>query len=495
MQQQGAPASPRGCLLVVVQSTATMAQPLRAHAGTSKVQAACLLADEVLKSLLVAHRANSLNGVNWDVAVVSAAGRSSASLLRGTERDDPFVALETLNQAGLLRVEVPRLEGGEPRSLGHAIQLVHAWARRHEDTLRPIVVHCTDEKGSSADYLRQFCSLDLFRRRCGSPIVLTCVFSDLVAGTPTFPIDGNKLRPPWKQLWQTSLSLQKPTGARAFWINDLPASRIAELVAQASKAPAPQQPPFSEATFSGQAKALWAPKDGNSDEEYEDACDLDEAIGLAAVADGATQGIFVRSWATELTRCYRASRPDLTDPEQIADWLKTCRTRWKQGIDYGKRHGMEQDKIDRLGASATFLALRLGWQGNRPRWRAEAVGDSCLFVLDREWALRASFPLTHSSEFGITPDLVPSVRQLAPNVRFLTAEGMGREGECFALATDAVAQFLLGCYESGQPPPWERYEKMSLEEWRQEVQQLRQQRLMVNDDATLVMLRPRWGKP
>jgi hypothetical protein len=34
---------------------------------------------------------------------------------------------------------------------------------------------------------------------------------------------------------------------------------------------------------------------------------------------------------------------------------------------------------------------------------------------------------------------------------------------------------------------------MTQDEWRAEVQSLRQQRLMVNDDATLVLLRPHWG--
>src|SRR5262249_37441701 len=99
--------------------------------------------------------------------------------------------------------------------------------------------------------------------------------------------------------------------------------------------------------------------------------------------------------------------------------------------------------------------------------------DSCLFCLSAGGDLRQSFPLLRSADFTIAPDLVPSVRRLDPPVRFITATGVGEDGESFALATDAVAQFLLGCYERDQTPEWTRYWGMTLGDWRAEVQRLR----------------------
>src|SRR4051794_27873503 len=68
------PAAPRGCLLLVVQSSATMAGPLRAHGGASKVGVACRLADEVLREVIALERAGSLAPAAWDVGVVAVAG-------------------------------------------------------------------------------------------------------------------------------------------------------------------------------------------------------------------------------------------------------------------------------------------------------------------------------------------------------------------------------------------------------------------------------------
>src|SRR5262249_40289513 len=153
---------------------------------------------------------------------------------------------------------------------------------------------------------------------------------------------------------------------------------------------------------------------------------------------------------------------------------------------YPNLHGLEQDKVDRLGAHAAFVGVRLCRVRGKLRWRADAVGDSCLFWLrGPEWRLHASFPLTRSAEFGIAPELVGSVSRLAPQGRFVTAEGIGKDGDSFALATDAVAQFLLRCYEQGEIPEWERFWEMTPDDWRAEVQRLRDQRLLVNDDSTL----------
>src|SRR5947209_12527909 len=74
-----------------------------------------------------------------------------------------------------------------------------------------------------------------------------------------------------------------------------------------------------------EVRALWAPKAGNTDDEWEDAFAVDEARGRVSVADGASQGIFCRLWAGILTAGVVEAGPDLSDPARAADWLRAWR--------------------------------------------------------------------------------------------------------------------------------------------------------------------------
>ena len=56
-------------------------------------------------------------------------------------------------------------------------------------------------------------------------------------------------------------------------------------------------------------------------------------------------------------------------------------------------------------------------------------------------------------------------------------------------ATDAMAQRLLAEVESGTPPDWDRFWDLDPETWRQEIEALRDQNAIVNDDCTLLVLR------
>jgi hypothetical protein len=55
--------------------------------------------------------------------------------------------------------------------------------------------------------------------------------------------------------------------------------------------------------------------------------------------------------------------------------------------------------------------------------------------------------------------------------------------------TDAVAEWALRGVESGNPPVWDRFWEMADEDWQQEVAELREQREMRYDDATLMLLK------
>jgi hypothetical protein len=78
------------------------------------------------------------------------------------------------------------------------------------------------------------------------------------------------------------------------------------------------------------------------------------------------------------------------------------------------------------------------------RWRAAALGDSCLFHLRDDRLVRA-FPVGAAEEFGTAPDLFGSrnhdVALLACRTRFI--EGRCRPGDRLLLMTDALAAWFL----------------------------------------------------
>jgi hypothetical protein len=61
------------------------------------------------------------------------------------------------------------------------------------------------------------------------------------------------------------------------------------------------------------------------------------------------------------------------------------------------------------------------------------------------------------------------------------------------LATDAVAQWLLRRYEQGQPPEWEQFEGLDEPAWKEEINTLRRDNQIVNDDCTMLLLRIQTG--
>ena len=54
---------------------------------------------------------------------------------------------------------------------------------------------------------------------------------------------------------------------------------------------------------------------------------------------------------------------------------------------------------------------------------------------------------------------------------------------------------MMAATEAGRPPVWERYLVIDQNEWRREIESLRDRGEMVNDDCTLLILRPALEHP
>src|SRR6202790_423862 len=120
---------------------------------------------------------------------------------------------------------------------------------------------------------------------------------------------------------------------------------------------------------------LCLPKHGNSEDEDEDAWAADPDRGRFAIADGASESSFAGRWAQLLTEAFLAA----PRPSDLPEWLAEPQRRWSAevlGVELPWYAEMKREQ----GAFATFLGLGV----LRPtaeragKWRAVAVGDSCL---------------------------------------------------------------------------------------------------------------------
>jgi hypothetical protein len=239
-------------------------------------------------------------------------------------------------------------------------------------------------------------------------------------------------------------------------------------------------------------------KRGNAANEYEDAYAGDAAAARFAVADGASESSFVAAWAKLLTEGFITAEGK---PWRDLDWLLPARARWAAEIDPLPLPWYAEEKREQ-GAYATFLGIVLGKApasgGRQPpvtfRWRAVAVGDSCLFRL-RKGRLLQSFPLSRSSDFGNQPPLLGSRGRAADtpaNVPRLC--GKVRCGERLLLMTDALAEWMLRRTEQEQRPA-DDIDRLLAEAdphhafaaW---VQERRERQGLRNDDVTLMVIDP-----
>ena len=156
------------------------------------------------------------------------------------------------------------------------------------------------------------------------------------------------------------------------------------------------------------ARAFWSPKRDAAPTEWEDACAYSEGRGLFAVADGASSSYRARDWAMALVDGFLATPPARLDEAAVRAWIDGLAEQWS-GLAAPKTRNdaWYVDEVSRRGAFATFLGLKLTRRRTGADWSATAIGDSCLFHL-RHNLLLTAFPLTHPSQFTLTPALVPT---------------------------------------------------------------------------------------
>jgi hypothetical protein len=257
--------------------------------------------------------------------------------------------------------------------------------------------------------------------------------------------------------------------------------------------------------------ALRVPKAGSTAEECEDAVaivpvpEFDEWLTeplLIAIADGASESLLARDWATLLTRAVLDQTVEdlgvLRDREGFACALANAGKQWAGWLSaYVARREergqpiawYEQPKMD-MGAYATVIAAHFECDSAFPsRWYAAAMGDSCLFQVRDERMIR-TFPIESADDFANVTSLVNSNNQdhtlLASHVRL--AHGTAKQGDQFFLCTDALAAWFLREVESAGKP-WQTLrnftaanDKDSFVDW---LADMRSQGKLRNDDVVI----------
>ena len=190
------------------------------------------------------------------------------------------------------------------------------------------------------------------------------------------------------------------------------------------------------------------PKSGQDLSECEDAIGLNAANNRFAIADGATEAFDAGNWARRLAYGW-VEIDSCLSLDEFCSWLsdegRSLQNSWN-----GLKLPWYSEEKARAGSFAAFVGVEVEAQENISRWRAIALGDSCMVHCRNELVLKI-LPITSSAAFSSTPILAasnPSAQQLAAD-RAVVDSGTMQRGDILILFSDAVAAWYLKLLETG----------------------------------------------
>jgi len=238
-------------------------------------------------------------------------------------------------------------------------------------------------------------------------------------------------------------------------------------------------------------RALHAPKEGNSEREYEDAFAAQKLApapdGAApptsftiAVSDGASSSVFAREWARLLVADFSRG-PFPHSAGEASARVASLGKAWREQVGNGALPWYAEEKLTQ-GSHASLLVVTWDLTGKRT-FSARALGDSCLFVVRGGERLCHAFPVTRAADFGNHPRLLSTETTETP---FVALNRPYEPGDRFFCMTDALAHWFLAAHEAGQKP-WEilPLDRAAFPGW---LQARRDDGSLKNDDVTLLVL-------
>jgi hypothetical protein len=244
-------------------------------------------------------------------------------------------------------------------------------------------------------------------------------------------------------------------------------------------------------------RAYWTPKAGNEESEYQDAFAFEswdegysnETHQRFVVADGATEAIYSGPWARALAENWYQRRLDLADGHE--ETLDQLAAQWQADLPVISRPWWAEEKIE-SGSFSTLAGLALTEKGGGIQWEFQAVGDSCLFIVQLGKLIFCG-PIKESSQFSSSPYLVGTQKIHNKNLarEIVIENGIldSRDDLNFFLMTDAIACWFMKCLESGESPSiLERISDGPDEQsvFLASIDRIRDEGGMRNDDVTLL---------
>ena len=230
-------------------------------------------------------------------------------------------------------------------------------------------------------------------------------------------------------------------------------------------------------------RTLYAPKEGNTDGQYEDASSctpLGLPIFTVAVADGASSAVFAREWASRLVQTFTA-RPFPVSDMEVTEIIAEQGREWQAEVATKAVTWHAQEKIEN-GSEATLLVVT--FDRVKMQWEARSIGDNCVFLV-RKNKLRFAFPITKSNKFDDRPPLVTTRAgqgvKLPPLIRYTEKF---EAGDRFLFMTDALSEWFLKAYEA-KHKPWNTLPETP-EAFMLWIKTERDAGRMKNDDVTLL---------
>ncbi|MEG4287049.1 protein phosphatase 2C domain-containing protein [Microcoleus sp. A006_D1] len=247
------------------------------------------------------------------------------------------------------------------------------------------------------------------------------------------------------------------------------------------------------------------PKVGEQETDIQDVCCWSTDRSLAAIADGASTSLWPREWANFLVEhfCHHNQDSIASIHERWEEWLRPLQEKWRQHSLKIKKDPTipwyAQGSKDKDHGSATFVGLKLRPpnEAGEKIWEALAVGDSCLFQIKPNSDELVAFLLNKSEQFTTVTNCfhsLPEYKSYPPAFR----NDLYEEGDIFLLATDALAEWIIKDCEN-RTDRWKKLISVATqEEFTNFINQLRDDRLIKNDDTTLLRLKvviPEGKKP
>lgn len=181
------------------------------------------------------------------------------------------------------------------------------------------------------------------------------------------------------------------------------------------------------------------------------------------VTDGATESLLAGRWAAKLATSFGIAVSPTKSKAGFVSAYQTAVTDWGEELakyrsDREARDApiqwFEEPGLAR-GAYSTIIAVDFveGSANSLPKWRAVAIGDSCLFQV-RDERLLACFPIQDESSFSYQPPLLSSRGADSSVVAkcLVKISGTWQQDDSFYVVTDALAAWFLRSAHAGEMP-------------------------------------------